>query len=343
MEDPAKEPISTEMPANQEPAAPMHVQPNVSTAAHPTPGATKDACMATWSVSARRKRLDMYIVMDANITLPYTGLWEQVTTGLQLFVRDEASQGIGVGLRYFGSVCDADPYNYQPTVEVGVLPDNETALVTSLKQRTTFSASPMLAALQGGLAHQVARAKDNPDTKQIVVLATDGVTQDLMCRYSLNDVVDAASDGFSGTPSVETYIIGFGTPDTMSTIGDDVLARFSPLESIAVAGGTRRAMMVKYGDDPEPVHAAMTTVRRMAQACDFRVPQDADPSNLNLVFYPTGQVPRVEDNAKCGQSSGFYFLPDDQTNIRLCPASCAPLQRNDYTGVWLGGCPTLRR
>ncbi|HET8939258.1 MAG TPA: hypothetical protein VFN67_37695 [Polyangiales bacterium] len=298
------------------------------------------------SSTAIRKQLDMYIVMDANVTLPYSGAWEVATRGVRDFVQDPASAGTGVGLRYYGRECEADSYDKEPTVEVGELPANEEKLVAATEMQADYTASPMLFALQGGIAHQKARAKAHPDRKQIVVLVTDGFTQDLACRYSLQDVQDAASEGFNTKPEIETYVIGFGSPDTMSAIADDIIARFSVLHSIARDGGGGRAASVKVNDDPEVMRDALTAIRRAAQPCVYEIPEHADPANLNLSVFPNTFVPRVDGPEHCTLTEqGFYYLPegsDSPTEIELCYSTCRPLQTLDFAGVLYQGCPTVR-
>jgi hypothetical protein len=287
----------------------------------------------------------MYILVDANITLQYSGLKEFVLSGLRSFVRDPATEGIGVGLRFFGDQCKADIYDKYPTVEVDTLPDNRVALITALSPlRMDYSSSPTAFALQGGITHQERRAALKPEVKQIVVLATDGITQDLTCSSSSRELEMIAASGMSATPKVETYIVGFGAPpDTMIPIADDVIARFSPLDSIASAGGTRSAITLKYGDDPTPMYDALVSIRRQAQPCEFAVPQSLDTSKLHVFQLSTGQpLARVNEKAECGTRGGFYFSPSDApTSLQLCPNSCSVLQSQDDT-VWLieEGCPS---
>jgi hypothetical protein len=340
------EPISTADP----PAEPPFVPPataNIPTASADGSNPTKDQCVAAAYDVAKRTRLDMYIVMDANITLPYTGLWEFVTSGLRRFVSDRRSQGTGVGLRYFGSVCDPNEYNFKPSVEVGVLPANLKDLTDALSARSTFMASPMAPALEGGIAHQLRRAKANPDTKQIVVLMTDGFTQDVTCNLRRQDVENQAAKGFTSAPSIETYVLGFGLPDTMNSIADDVLARFAALDPIAESGGTRKAYNVKGSQDPTQVQEALTAIRRAAQPCVYEVPEDVDPAKLNVMFFTSGVLPRVDDEAKCGQTPGFFYHESDASGrpktLKLCSASCNAMQMSDAALVLYTGCPTKRR
>lgn len=298
------------------------------------------------STVATRKRLDMYLVVDANVTLPYSGSWEVATRGIRMFVQDPASIGIGVGLRYYGSECAAEPYDTEPTVEVRELPGNEDELVAGTMMDAEYSASPMAPALEGGIRHQSERAKMYPDRKQIVVMITDGFTQDLQCRYSLQDVQDIAADGFSSNPQIQTYVVGFGAPDTMSTIADDILARFNVLNAVARDGGSGSAFSVKFNDDPENMHDALVDIRRAAQPCAYELPASADPRNLNLSILPGSFVPRRDSRAACRLDHGFYYGPDgdaDPTTAELCPLTCALLRDRDFEALFYRGCPTVRR
>jgi hypothetical protein len=287
----------------------------------------------------------MYLVMDANVTLPYSGAWEVATSGVREFVQDPAAKGIGVGLRYYGSECSPETYASDPTVPVGELPANEDALVAATMVQAEYNASPMADALQGGIEHQLRRAQEHPEWKQIVVLLTDGFTQDLSCRSSLQDVQNLALDGFNSEPSIWTYVIGFGAPDTMSTIADDILSRFSGLSGIAREGGSRRAYSVKFNDDPDVMHDALTEIRRAAQPCAYDFPEGYNPAELNLLL-PGTFVPRVDGPEFCNQTTpGFYYAPagaETPTSIELCPASCRLLGAGDFAALLYKGCPTLR-
>jgi hypothetical protein len=262
-----------------------------------------------------------------------------------MFVQDPASAGIGVGLRYYGSECAAEPYDKEPTVEVGDLPENEDELVAGTMMDAEYSASPMDYALQGGILHQAERARNYPERRQIVVMITDGFTQDLQCRYSLQDVQDTASEGFNSEPSIATYVIGFGAPDTMSTIADDILARFNVLNAVARDGGGVSAYSVKFNDDPETMRDWLTDIRRAAQPCAYELPPNEDPTHLNLSILPGSFVPRRDSRERCGLEHGFYW-PDGEDSPKaaeLCPLTCRLLRDRDFAAVFYRGCPTVRR
>lgn len=297
------------------------------------------------STLATRKRLDMYLVVDANVTLPYSGSWEIATKGIRMFVQDPATSGIGVGLRYYGSECEAEPYDHEPTVEVNELPGNEAELVAATMMDAEFSASPMAPALEGGILHQKARAEQYPERKQIVVMITDGFTQDLQCRYSLQDVQEKASDGFNKNPQVQTFVIGFGAPDTMSAIADDILSRFNVLNTVAREGGSATAYSVKFNDEPETMHSMLTEIRRQAQPCAYELPPNADLDNLNLSILENF-VSRRDSRASCRLDHGWYYGPEGAETPKtaeLCPRTCALLRSGDFEALFYRGCPTVRR
>jgi hypothetical protein len=303
-----------------------------------------EACSPTAMLRAERPRLDMYIVMDANITLPFTGAWEFATTGLQQFVADKRSQGIGIGLRLFGLECDADVYDTNPTVEVDLVSKTASDIIKQTSQRINFSASPMLPALQGGIRHQRKRAMNLPNTKQIVVLLTDGIAQDVTCYYTEQAVEMAAHDGFSGSPAIETDVIGFGLPSTPSQVANDILARFLPLTTIAEEGGGK-AQTLDSGEDASMMNEALQRVRRAAQPCEYLVPRGPDPTKLILVWSPGGEVPKVDNASSCGRREGWHFdVASDPKRMVLCPTSCGTLQASDTLNAQLFvGCPPTRR
>jgi hypothetical protein len=302
------------------------------------------ACTST-ALDAVRRRLDMYVVMDANITIPYTGvngLWDLVAMGLLRFVQDPRSERIGVGLRYFGDACEADTYD-TPDVEVDVLPANAEKLKAALSSQPNYNTSPMLPALKGGIKHQYRRAVAEPGWKQVVVLMTDGLTQDFTCGSRASDLESAAAAGFADPTEVETYVIGFGLPMTNSQIADDILARFLPLDAVAAQGGGF-AISVPAGSDPDAMNEALQRIRRQAQPCDFRLP-NYDPSKVGLKFSDLGAIPRVTAKEACGILSGWHYDNNDNpTLIQLCPTTCRTLQLDDSMKAFLTvGCPPPRR
>ncbi len=318
--------------------------------------ASSDPKCTYTEVPAQRHPLGMYILMDANITLQ-AGLWELATQGLRLFAGDGRSVGTVVGVRYYGNDCAPDPYDTQPNVTDGPLPQNAVAIENSTKI-TQLQASEMLPALKGGLSHQGKRAGLYPDTKQIVTMISDGFTQDLWtcAPYLPSNVADAAQAGLQRTPPIETYIVALKlpTPSTgpASIIVDPVLKgldRFSALDAIAAAGGTHQSINIDPANVPSGTNEALQAVRRQAQPCDWLVPPAVNKDTLGVALQPgtgTGEIPKVANAAACGSTEdGWYFDdPGARAHVVACPATCATLGQDDAHGIaLLSGCQPKTR
>ncbi|HKP62445.1 MAG TPA: vWA domain-containing protein [Polyangiales bacterium] len=281
-------------------------------------------------VEAERRRLDMYIMLDSNITLPATGVWEKMTEGLGSFVNDYRSRGTGVGVRFFGLTCTASDYD-TPTVEVDVLPKNAEAITDSIRSRPPWSASPMLPALQGGITHQQRRAVKNPEAKQIVVLVSDGFTQDITCLYSTQNLADAASNGYNDDPSIETHVVGVGVTTQLSQPLDELITRLGAFNTIADAGGSRQAITTAIGDDATAFSEALQRVRRNAAPCEFNEPAGVATSEFGVARFPLAQeLQRYRNRTDCGNKQGWYYAVESlPTPVTMCPATCTWLREAD--------------
>jgi hypothetical protein len=319
------------------------------------PPPVTSVCMPTSTIPAQLPRFDAYIVMDANFTLPVTAdVWEFAITGLRDFWHDSHSAHLGLGLRFYGSDCVADAYDDMPTVEIDLAGRNYSEMMRATATRLNLNASAMGPALEGGIQHQTTRAGKKDAAKQIVILLTDGFvlndTLTLACPYSENQVVTLAEKGFKATPSVETYVIGFGLPATGSQVADDIIARVLPLNRIAYGGGGRAAQTLEVTDDASKMTEALHNVRRDAQPAEFPLPAGVDRTKLSLVFEGVGEIPRVDSDAVCGQQHGWYFNKTvgvfgapapAPTTAQLCPETQTLIE--DHPATFVIGCPPKRR
>jgi hypothetical protein len=304
--------------------------------AGPSSSSTDPSTCEVQVVPAQRRRLDMYIMLDSNITLPATGVWEKMTEGLETFVSDQRSRGTGVGIRYFGLTCTASDYA-SPTIDVDLLPRNRLPIVASVRTRQPWSASPMLPALRGGIDHQQTRAREHPAWKQIVVLVSDGFTQDITCLYSTQDLAEAARDGFDSEPPIETHVVGVGVTTDLSQPFDEFITRLGAFNAIAEAGGSGQAITTSIGDDAAAFSDALQEVRRNAMPCEFEHPPGVATSQLGVARYPNRDQLRLYSNKDaCGSAPGWYYaLESAPTPITLCPASCRWLRESDANQIAL--------
>jgi hypothetical protein len=283
---------------------------------------------------ATRRRLDMYLMIDNNSTLAASRAWDDITTGLGGFVKDVRASGTGVGVRYFGDSCQSEEYE-EPTIDIDVLPSNAERIIDSMRDRR-WTASPMLPALQGGIAHQRDRAREHPEWKQIVVLISDGLTQDLQCLYTTQGLADAARAGLLVYPSVETHVIGVGVTTSISQPLDAFITRIGSYNAIASAGGSGEAHLTDITDDGSDFQRKLHEVRRRATPCEFEAPPGLATSEFGVARYPLAEELNYYTSERaCGSRHGWYFNLRSQTPVTLCPTSCDWLTESDDNEIAL--------
>jgi von Willebrand factor type A domain len=310
------------------------------------------------SRKAETLSLDMVIMMDrsASMNEPVKGgvKWPLLTSALQTFVEDPASQGIGVSLQYFGIPtadvlgigmvsCDVAEYA-KPDVPMTVLPAAAPAIVASLMAHSPLGATPTVPALEGAIQYAKSWGALHPTHKVVVVLATDGDPND--CTSTIDGVSQVASDGASGTPGIPTYVIGVG----------ELLV---DLDRVAQAGGTNHAFIVDTSQNvAQSFLDAMNAIRKAAALpCRYALPsadggtgQDFD--RLNVTYTPgTGPgagtpstIPRASGASQCDAARGgwYYDDPASPTAIELCGTTCTAVESDPSGEVdILVGCKTL--
>ena len=120
-------------------------------------------------------------------------------------------------------------------------------------------------------------------------------------------MTQVAAEGFGGTPSIPTYVLGLGLSLTN-------------LHSIAMAGGTSQAFIV----DPNSGTAlaqAMNQIRGAALPCDYALPKNTtDPRKVNIDFTPQGGMPtrlvHVGAAANCDPVKGGWYYDNPQMPSR---------------------------
>jgi hypothetical protein len=147
----------------------------------------------------------------------------------------------------------------------------------------------------------------------VILLASDGLPNE--CNSTLQNVSDVAREGVNGSPSIPTYVLGFGLDLT-------------PLEQIAQAGGTQKAFIVDPNSGPA-LAQAMNGIRGAALPCDYVLPNGGkvDPKKVNIDFTPQGgnptRLPNVGEASRCSGNGGWYYdNPSAPTRAIVCPESC---------------------
>jgi hypothetical protein len=139
---------------------------------------------------------------------------------------------------------------------------------------------------------------------------------------SLANAAAVAKQLAEGTPPVPVFVIGVGS-------------ELSALDSIAEAGGSKKAILVTVGNDTTRQFLdALASIRQTSLACEYPIqsPQSdtIDYSAVNVRFTEVGHEPEtfyyVSSAAACGaetKSSWHYDNAAAPTKVVLCPETCS--------------------
>jgi hypothetical protein len=272
---------------------------------------------------------DVVFLLDTSYSMDYNLKWSSVSQALEQFLQDPRFTGIGAGIQYFPlrTTCDVTDYARR-AVPVAALRGAAPTLTASIDAKRMAGGTPTVVAMQGVVDYAEARAAANPDRRQVIVLATDGVPDnscpaagDMGMPNTIDSVVSIVSQAAQGTPSVTTFVIGVGS-------------ELTALNAIAAAGGgTPEALLVDTTADIKGAFAAaLDQIRKVAFACEFAIPAPPaglviDPSRVNVQFTTTSTqtLKYVGDAAGCAKAptTGWYY--DDATRptkVILCDQAC---------------------
>ena len=282
------------------------------------------------SYSAERKRLDIYMVVDdSGSMIPW---WPFTIDAISQFLHDQGSAGIGVGLQFFGSECSVD-YYAKPRVAISELP----GAIPMLEQAWPIlpaEGTAMVPAMQGAVKHAREHMMQNPDSKTVVLLVTDGLPDD--CNSTEAGVVQAAMEGLAGSPSVQTFVVGIGLD-------------LDALNSFAQAGGSQKAFLVEPGA-PQALLTALNSIRGQALPCDYGLPSadsKGDVKRVNLRHTPPSGQPAtigwVADANACSAGEGGWYFDDVNAPKRMivCANRCEQLKQAGGEVQVLLGCPRV--
>lgn len=307
-------------------------------------GMIVDGC-AQGEEQAKEKPVDMYVMFDATTTMACpepegatATRFDAIRNAMIQFVNLPEASGLGVGLQYFGlnDSCNAADYA-RPAVPIAPLPGNAQPIINSLNARALPGGlTPLAPAVQGAVDHARAWANQTGHTV-VVVLLSDG--QPNLCgNASVDAVAAAAASGVSGTPAIQTYVIGISVPDT-STCLVDLFDTAPPdsIHTIARAGGTGMALIVQTGGGAQQTAQqfldAIKKIReRSALPCTYQIPPPTngpiDFGKVNVGF-TSGQGQKTDifgvgsaDKCSPNVPGWYYDNPQNPTRIIACPQSC---------------------
>lgn len=307
--------------------------------------------------------LDIFIMFDQSCSMscpieqggpgqcccqpPATGCSNQridpVRSAVDQFLSDPLSNGIGVGIGFFGyyTVGDTscDPADYaRAAVPIAPLPGNAAQVSAALNAVLPTGETPTDMAIQGACDYLHDYHDERPGSKKVILLVTDGVpeTPQSNCDPSVDGASRVAQECLNGNPNIETYVLGVGQA-------------LDSLNAIAEAGGTERAYLVESGDVAGSVLEALNAIRADAAIpCSLPIPPPPDGgaldySRVNIGIcdaggesVPTSYVPSADD---C-QGAGNWYYEDTATgrNITLCDATCEAVTAAGATLFFNVGC-----
>jgi hypothetical protein len=301
-------------------------------------GGVGDACAAV-TVKAELVPLDLYVVLDRSGSMVNPALgslrWPPVRDALNAFFQSASTKGIGIALTMFAhpskAACSAGSYS-TPLVAMAQLPGGASGHALTLQSTMNTYApklgvgTPTKSAMEGAVTFAKAHKNANPSHTVAIVLATDGLPGDSTCSGASETaagVQAAAANGFNGTPSIRTFVIGIDPNAQMST----------NLNSWATAGGGQ-AFDAATAGGPAQFLQAMKNIQGKLVGCTFSMPKtDAgiiEPSKVKVIYTPgsgaASQLPKVASKAACSGPGWFYDNNTNPKTIELCPASCTAIQ-----------------
>jgi hypothetical protein len=306
--------------------------------------------------------------------------WAPVSAALIAFFRNPGAEGLKASLEFFPDggdptgpntgACSVSKYAY-PSVLLQSLddPTGQDLLATRIESTTPTGGTPTLPALQGALEYARQAMADDPSSRSVVVLVTDGepgvarvdrttgeyFNEKCFCygeagcpdQDEIPYIAQAAAAG--AADGIPTYVIGMGEVDEGN------------LNTIAAAGSTERAFIVELGD-PAQTQAQLTealgSVRSVQAPCNIAMPappedETFDKLKVNVEFVPGSgvAVPLYYAGSLAAQLGGTqlscpnpgppaptnpwfwtYDNEDNPSQIILCASACAQTE-GDAAGV----------
>ncbi len=273
---------------------------------------------------------------------------QPVREAMRAFLQDPASDGIGVGLGYFGDnpvaqnndpqICSVDNYT-DATVGIQPLPGAATELITQLDAAEPQGGTPTQLGIDGACAYVSDWKAANPTHKVVILLVTDGIPE-AACNANIRLATQSAENCYADGSGFETYVLGVVANNSNS---------LDQLNQIAAAGGTQQAYLTDANDVSGSVLAALNAIRADAAIpCDLSIPpppsgEMLDPGLVNVgVCDPQGQIvstPYVESQSACGASQGWYYdNPLSPQTIHLCDVTCDTVNAAGSTLYFNVGC-----
>ncbi len=296
-------------------------------------------------------QLDIAVMFDRSGSMSGTR-WTSVVSALKTYAASADAKGVGMALNFFGKdkvypdrccfifcwdcsytdlACDRADYS-SFNVGMGVLPGSNTGHAVTIRNAldgvSPNGGTPTAPALGGAIDYARAWQNAHPTHRTIAVLATDGYPEG--CGSTVANTAAVATAGFTGSPSISTYVIGVGP-------------YLDNLDTIAKAGsGNKETYIPVASGDTTAFVNAMKKIKVKAAGCDYTVPTppsggvEPTATSAQLKYVPSGttsSLPMRSGASACGTGHGYYYdNPADPKKIFLCPTTCGQIGNDlNYT------------
>lgn len=324
---------------------------------------------ASSSVKAELIPLDMFIMFDQSGSMSDPAgngtKWDAATGAMKAFVSQPGTDGIGVGIQFFGlssggGACPAScmtdpdcgacgpcipfPIPGFPGICAGASGGDSCNAADYSKAEVEIAPLPGVApaiinALNGHSpstgtpthpaldgAIQHAQAWNQQNLDHVVIVVFVTDGDPQSCDTDLNNINALAASGKAN--GILTYVIG---------VGNSLVA----LNGIAAAGGTGQAFLVDANANANQEFLdAMNAIRGTALACSYKIPVPAtgmpDYESVNVQYTPSdGSMPvifpKVIDKSSCpaGGDGWYYDNNKTPTQIVLCDSTCSKVKMDE--------------
>ena len=291
--------------------------------------------------------LHLFIAMDKSSSM-LGSKWDAAKAGLVAFVKDTASAGVYVGLKFFPRAVDATPVCDQkaysnPDTPFALLPGNASAIETALAAAVPDGLStPVYPALGGAILKGIEIAQNNPGHASAVLLVTDGVPAGPAADCggidptSTAEIAKLATAGYAFSPPVATYVIGLPGVDQAFA------------NAVAKAGGSTSAILVSSTNVQKEFQDALAKVRGQALPCEFEIPEKVQKGEIafnlvNVALTPGGgSLETLKQTQDCASGGDWYYTSTTPKKIVLCPSACAKVKADYLAKIEIQlGCATV--
>jgi hypothetical protein len=307
--------------------------------------------------------INVVVMLDKSESMGHLGDYESTWTplchGIRDFFTSTDDKALYASLSYVpcaGGITETCSSEYTtPNVALTPLSSPE-ALVKALDAVEPSGGSPTLSAAYGATAYAKKLMDDDPGSRSLVVLVTDGepamfqnedgTTGDLAVngtpeessttacvpsalqgtgvQNTVDDIAAVLAEAATSDPMVPTYVVGVGWNQTA-------------LKVLANAGGTD--LIVPDMTDPTSmagsISSTLTATVDHRPVSSYVCGVDIDPPESGIMpdpevslVYPDGTVSRYPRSDTCAIAGWHYDNLDSPTAVQFCPQLCTELQRS---------------